>query len=186
MFRGKSPDSQVGFTLVELMITVVIVAILMAFAAPGFRDLLERNRLQSTSSNVYASLMFARSEALKRNQWVVICKRNAGGTACDTGTVDGKWEEGWLVFAGGTPAVPNEILNVREALSAGDTLRVVDDPNDTPEKLNILTYGTDGSPSSEAVFVLCNSDADTSTAREVLVELTGRPRRLESTGNCAP
>jgi type IV fimbrial biogenesis protein FimT len=183
MFRSRSPGSHAGFTLVELVITLVIVGVLLSLAVPGFRDLLERNRLQSASSAVYTSLMFARSEALKRNQSVVMCKRDTAGTACDTSTpVDGKWEEGWLVYPASDPT---EILNVREALSADDTLRLVDDLT-TPVKLNALGYGADGSASSEAVFVLCNSDADITTARRVVVEVTGRPRRLESTSNCTP
>ena len=177
-----------GFTLVELMITVVIVAILMALAGPGFRELLERNRLQSSASNLYTSLMLARSEALKRNQPVIMCKRNVAGDACETSS-SGEWQGGWLVYTNldANAAIdPNEILAVREALNAGDTLWAVSDPNDASggTKIDELEYGASGGASTEVFFVLCNTDDDTNTSRVVSVEVTGRPKMIEGSKYC--
>ena len=58
--------SQSGFTLVELMITVVVLAILVALAAPSFADLIDRNRLKKQMTGVVDVFEFARGEAQKR------------------------------------------------------------------------------------------------------------------------
>ncbi|MEH6518574.1 MAG: GspH/FimT family pseudopilin [Halioglobus sp.] len=187
---GDTSVKHKGFTLVELMITLIIAAILLAVAAPGFRSLIERNRLQSAGSNLYASLMLARSEALKRNQPIGVCKGTATASAasCTTSGTDGTWEGGWVVHLDpNNPSTldPNDVLATRLALKAGDTLRVVK-TSSLSTKLNGLTYRPDGGASEDASFILCNSDADTTTRRLITVELTGRPRLSQSAGNCTP
>ena len=188
MMLSKSQSQVRGFTLIELMIVVIIVAVLLAVALPGFRDLLERNRLQAGATGIYTSLMTARSEALKRNHAVIICHSHTG-VSCDPND-PGQWEAGWMVHADPNSPVtpdPNAILLVRERLKAGDTLRVVDDPDDaTPTDLNELIFDVNGGASSQAAFILCNADEDTATAREVTLGLTGRPRINLGTTDCAP
>ncbi len=177
-----------GFTLVELMITVVIVGILLALAGPSFVELLERNRMQTTASNVYTSLMLARSEALKRNRDVEVCS-STSGTACDPNEA-GLWQDGWLVWVDtdGDTSVddPNEVLSVRGALYGGDTLWAVTDPNDMSggTKIDEISYEASGNASDAVHFVLCPADGDTSMARVVSVEATGRPKIRETAKYC--
>jgi type IV fimbrial biogenesis protein FimT len=71
-----------GFSLVELMITIAIAAILMALAAPGFRDLIVSNRLTSDVNGYISLINYARSEAISRNQSVVVCPRNPANISC--------------------------------------------------------------------------------------------------------
>ena len=166
---------------------LVIAGVLLAIAAPGFRTLLERNRLQSASSNLFASLMLARSEALKRNQVVWVCKGTATATSasCPTGT-DGTWEGGWLVHIDPTNPTspdPNDVIAVREGLEAGDTLRVVQTPSDD---INAISFRPNGGVAAETSFVICNSDADATTGREVRISATGRPGLFDSVTSCTP
>jgi type IV fimbrial biogenesis protein FimT len=55
-----------GFTVVELMVTVAVVAVLAAIALPNFRDFIRRNNVTTQTSNLFADLQLARSQAISR------------------------------------------------------------------------------------------------------------------------
>ncbi len=63
-------NRQTGFTLMELMITLVVMAILAAIALPSFQSIIENRRLAGAADNLFSDLQFARSEAIKQNQTV--------------------------------------------------------------------------------------------------------------------
>lgn len=86
---------QRGFTLVELMVAIAVLAILLGIAAPSFRDMTASSDLRSTSNELITTLAQARSEAIKRGGRVTVCM-SANGTAC---TNVGGWEQGWIMFA---------------------------------------------------------------------------------------
>jgi type IV fimbrial biogenesis protein FimT len=82
-----------GFTIIELMITLAVIGVLLALAAPSFSDIILSSRLSSYANDFVASTHLARSEAIKRNARVSICV-SANGTSCTTGN----WSQGWVVF----------------------------------------------------------------------------------------
>lgn len=90
----KARRKQAGVTMIELLIALTIAAILAAMAAPSFNDFITNTRLTSTMSQLTSDLNRARSEAIKRNQRVLVCIRNGTGTDCGTGA---NWQNGWLV-----------------------------------------------------------------------------------------
>jgi len=61
-----------GFTLVELMVTIAIVGILASMAVPSFSKMIERNRLKEVAEGLKSDLMFARTESIKRNQNIFV------------------------------------------------------------------------------------------------------------------
>ncbi|WP_456405195.1 GspH/FimT family pseudopilin [Thiolapillus sp.] len=76
-----------GFTLVELLITVVVLSILVALAVPSFRGLMDRNAVSTTANDLLSSILLARSEAIKREQPVIFSGNADFGTwnvAADT------------------------------------------------------------------------------------------------------
>ena len=75
-----------GFTIIELMLVVVIVGVMVTIAAPNMRDLIVRMRLKTAASDLHASLLLARSEAIKRNAGMQIVPVNASN-----------WSLGWSV-----------------------------------------------------------------------------------------
>jgi len=83
-----------GFTLIELMVTIGIIAVLAGLAAPSFREMVANNRLKSHISALQTSLMMARNEAINRKSRVVVCK-SADQASC---TTSGDWQQGWIVF----------------------------------------------------------------------------------------
>ena len=84
-----------GFTLVELMVTISIFAVLLGIGLPSLNDMLAGQKVRSASSDLYASLIFARSEAIKGNANVEIRKLAAAGD-------DSDWSSGWEIW-GGSP-----------------------------------------------------------------------------------
>ena len=89
---------QRGFTLVELMITIALVAILVGLATPSFSSVINSNRLSSQANAFMADLQLARSEAVRRNRTVRFCRSDDGAT-CSSGT--GDWTS-WIVVLPGT------------------------------------------------------------------------------------
>jgi type IV fimbrial biogenesis protein FimT len=83
-----------GFTVVELMIVVVIASILATLAVPSFTEFMNNTRQSSMRAQLQADLNRARSEAIKRNARILVCKANVAGSGCDNST---NWNDGWLV-----------------------------------------------------------------------------------------
>ena len=118
--RGTPPGRKArGFTLIEMMTAIFILAILVALAVPSFREASLSGKLTGFANDVVASTQLARSEAIKRNVTVTLCASSDGETCDDP---DG-WEVGWIVLAdeGGAneavvqhrPALPPEFRMVQ-------------------------------------------------------------------------
>lgn len=83
-----------GFTLFELMITMIVLSVLAAMAVPAFGNFLARQRVAAARSEMQVMLMLARSEALDRGLRIGLCP-SADGHTCRT---DSRWEQGYLLF----------------------------------------------------------------------------------------
>ena len=78
-----------GFTLVELMVTIAVVAILATVAVPGFRDLIRNNRVTAQTNEIVSALNFGRTEAIKRGRSVTVRLEPAGaGWSATVSTAD--------------------------------------------------------------------------------------------------
>src|SRR5438128_1717675 len=77
-----------GFTLIEMVITLTIVAILLSLAVPSFQQLILNQGIKAASFDLYSALEYARSEAIKRNANITL---KAGAVT------DGAWTTGWRV-----------------------------------------------------------------------------------------
>ena len=97
--RRKGSDAAArGFTLIEMLITLVVAAILLGLAIPSYNDAVLGSRVSNLANDLIASIQLARGEAIKRNAPVTLC-RSANGTTC---AVAGSWEQGWIVAQGAT------------------------------------------------------------------------------------
>ena len=89
-----NPSKAGGFTLVELMVTIAIAAILLAIGVPSFQSMIASQRLKAAASTLQAYLNLTRAEALKRNATVSLTPNSPT-----------QWQTGWKIIDPGTGAV---------------------------------------------------------------------------------
>lgn len=82
-----------GFTLLELMVTISIAAILLAIGLPSFQATLRSNQVATTTNELLASISLARSEAIRGTRSAGVCA-SSDGASCGA-----DWNAGWLVWA---------------------------------------------------------------------------------------
>jgi type IV fimbrial biogenesis protein FimT len=87
-----------GFSLIELMVTIAIVAILLALGLPSFQGSLRSNRVATTTNDMLASISMARSEAIRSTRTSVLCAANDDGSACGD-----DWNNGWIIWTDQDP-----------------------------------------------------------------------------------
>lgn len=90
---GRRPQ---GFTLLELLVTLAIAAIVLGLGVPAFTELIRNNRQISASHTLLTALNLTRSEAIKRGVRVTLC-RSDDLAACNSDN-SRIWENGWIVF----------------------------------------------------------------------------------------
>jgi len=106
---------EMGFTLVELLVVMAIIALLMAFGVPSFRSITYSSRVSSEANAMLGDLQFARSEAQKGGQSVTVC----ASTDQNTCSANNVWGAGWIVFldvdSNGTRNTATEALLRKQA-----------------------------------------------------------------------
>lgn len=97
----KSRKKNHGFSLIELVVTVSVAAILVTIALPGFQNLIVSNRLISQTNQLVTAIHYARNEAIRLNAPVTICSANSpDSTTCAGGAAGTDWLH-WVVIAPG-------------------------------------------------------------------------------------
>lgn len=154
-----------GFTLIELMVVVAMLAILAALASPSWTSLIVNNKIRAAVNEWNGSLQFARSEALRQNTTVVICASN-NGISCTAND----YEAGWIVTTTGANPVllqdtlPKPELNITPINNAGRILTIL--PNGQPVG---NFFGT-------RVTVSALAAPDNSSRKTICIARSGRAR----------
>lgn len=176
-----------GFTLIELMITLVVVIILASIAAPSFNSLIRENRLSTQSNLFLSSLQLAKSEAIRRGVQVTMIPES---------NTPGEWHQGWRIFTDwNSNETFNGNVNATDCSTEGQDCYLLFQENIG----NNLTLVGDSqyedwiafSPSGETLssggglpigsFSLCTPNTN---GRDIVINGAGRMRVEEGDGAC--
>jgi type IV fimbrial biogenesis protein FimT len=185
MFAPQPPSSRstvriraraAGFSLVKTLVVLAVCAILAAVAAPSWRSTSHSQRLRAITGAFVAHVQLARSEAIKRNSRVALCK-SLTGTSCVSG---GSWEAGWIVF---------HDANNNARADAGETLIGTGQPPAQGYRVMgngmvsaYLSYNGTGMSRSTSgafqagTFTVCREGPGASEGREIVISAVGRPK----------
>jgi type IV fimbrial biogenesis protein FimT len=186
----KPPLLQAGFTLIELMVGIALLAILLAIAAPNFQGMTASSRLTSASNELLGSLQLARAQAIRTGARVTVC-RSTNATQCDT-TAGVGWERGWIVFQDANRVGFDAQVDTGEtvlahitALAGGTTI------GGNAAVANYVSFAADGRPRlmggavQAGTLRACNPGShatDNTRARDIVLSTTGQVNVTRPTG----
>ena len=163
-----------GFTLIELMIVLVIVAVVLVLVPPGMTQLSLSTNLKTYSQEMLSSVYLARSEAIKRNAPATLCVSTDGTTCAGAGD----WEQGWIVLA-----ADGTVIKTQQSITAG--YRMTGDAS-APGS-HTMVFQPSGAVSTSSNITVCRKLPKVGNKERVVrVTATGRGRVTTATaGACA-
>ena len=170
-----------GFTLLELIVSMLIVAILVTVGVPSYKNVNSSSRIAAEINGLLGDVEFARSQAIKEGQTVTICS-SANGLAC---AATPSWAAGWIVFmdfnGNKTVDVGESVLRSQKVIQGGDSLNA--DSN-----LSALTFNREGfalGVPGTATLTLHDPTGNSKLTRCLAVSIVGQLQTEQSgTGAC--
>jgi len=161
------------------MVTLAIAAILATLAAPNFSNIIANNRMVTQINELNTSLSVARSEAIKRNATITLCK-STDQENCAAGDWDSS-DNGWIVFVDNNSDNDakddgEEILRIQDTLSGSLKLKFNNDGK--------ISYRASGLANKAGTFTLCDQRSSAQKyAKALIINNTGRIRKAIDNGN---
>ncbi len=173
-----------GFTAIEMMVVIAILGILAVIAAPSFLLMIESMRTNNAMDEVQGALMYARSEAVRNRNNVVVRGKPLSGCRPDEGDSNENWSCGWVMF------VDTNANNARDASEA--TLKETGELNGVTlihrggVSHAFLVFNSMGyinnTPGNFTARPRGNTDDERSSIRTLCIDRTARIRRIKGTG----
>ena len=183
-----SPAQQHGFTLVELLVSMAVLAVLLGVAVPSFQSVVASSQLSSRTNDLVGALSLARSEAIRRGARVTLCKSSDGASCASSGD----WDQGWIAFVDTTRS------GTDAAVDSGETVIQIYQGNANAVSIkgstnvaNYVSFASDGRAKVMAgtpqtgTLRPCSSSAalnNDSRARSIEITTTGRVSSTTVTG----
>src|SRR5690242_13973526 len=110
---------QAGFTIIEVLVTITVVAVLVSTAVPSFTTTIKNGRLATQGNDLLGAFLFARSQAIAKSIDIRVCVSTDQATCASSSN----WEDGWVVgVSDGGTGITGSPLRVHEAITGGNTL----------------------------------------------------------------
>lgn len=185
----RSPlRSNRGITLIELLVTLAVVAVLATLAAPSFRDFIVRGKMTSVTGDFTSSVMRARNAAVSHNICTVMCMSSKAGDAAPECTTAGEdWQKGWIVFL--NPSCDSSVKkpdakDVILARVASDSIILLN----TQDSVKSMQFSARGIPSAKGRFDLVygevNNPMTDRFGTNICVDMMGRSRVIPGNKTC--
>lgn len=180
---------QTGFTTMELLTTVVLVGVLMAMAIPSFNRMVANNRIISQTNDLVGALTFARSEAIRRNTPLTLCRAIASNSAA-CATDNASWEHWILITPGGDVLRQGSFNTFGDSQQVTSTLAgesIVFSPNGLARSGGALVGGSvdsDGNDTDAHSFTVCSSRVSHENIRVLALGSSSRINTSRDTGTC--
>lgn len=165
MNRKSSRKYSRGFNLLELMVTLSIVAIVVSIALPSMSNMIDSTRMSGYANSLHKAISVARSEAIKRGLPVTICTSNSSQTDC--GNSSG-WEQGWIVREVNTVIGRDPIILIYQPLKSGFTFH-----GDSTINTSNIVFTASGTTSGSGTLVLCRDDTVDKNTKSVVLNRFG-------------
>ncbi|MGQ8365089.1 GspH/FimT family pseudopilin [Glaciecola sp. 1036] len=169
----RTEKRQLGVTLLEMLITLAIAAILLTVVAPNAQLIVKKNRIAATINQTSGAFQFARFSAIDQQAVSVICPSSDFATCDNT-----NWDLPKIVF------IDSNLNGNRDSTEA---LLFTTDAVDTSNNLtgpNItIAFDASGSASLATNLLLCTEDNDATLARELRISFQGRIKLSEDSDN---
>jgi len=177
MFADQKVLSCRGVTLIELLVALSVFSILLTVGVPSFSQFTTNTRLNNYANTLFSHMALARSEAVKRNTRVVICKSSDGSTC----TSLGNWNQGWIVFTdldnNASTTAGEQIITTMPALATGYSF------SGNTNVSNYVSYDAQGMPKlttggfQSGTITLCPAaPAVSGNGRDIILSGSGRSR----------
>lgn len=165
---------QNGFSLIELMVTVAIAAIVLTIGVPSFQAYIQNSRQTTTLNELATALQLARNNAITRRVRVTLCK-SSDGANCPSGAGSGDWTQGWMMFTNpnndNTLDAGETLLRVHGAIAGASSLI---GNNNVVNKVSFDAKGI--ARSSNGTITHCDSRGATS-AKALVISVGGHVRQ---------
>lgn len=173
-----------GFTLIELMVVLVLLALLLGLGVPSMQQLLHRNSLRAEAHRLLAAVNLTRSEAVMRNRPVSLCPSAMSVTGQPV--CGGHYSDGWIVFSNSdrdrvVDPDTDEVLQVFAGMPPGYTLT---NRSGSRQLSELISYLPDGSSRKNRTLLICTPPGVTLAPLGIVINIVGRPRLAQDWGQC--
>jgi type IV fimbrial biogenesis protein FimT len=176
-------NKQNGFSMIEVIVTMAIAAILLSIAVPSYQTAVQNNRRTTSTNELATAFQLARNTAISQRVTVTVCKSNtitAATPTCSTGGDSGDWSQGWIIFTDADESLSingtDTLLRVHEALPGTTSF------TGGGNAVNRVSFSPQGLTRNNDTITHCDSRG-AADASALIISVGGQVRHARDTNN---